>query len=321
LLKPRSICLYGTSGTTKTSQSYHLIKWILSKPENQGKHFRALYSDGGGWAPFDDSGMVKRGEIDIFDFGSLNVGVLARFRWLSQGYWPKWAKDGKAYPKQIEGSTLYFQKEDVCKTTDAEWGKIAGYLIEGIESTCEALKDHCSDQTEGVGFKESWRYEEEGETIVGLQQGHYGIIQKEFHKAHQRGFNCLPIPWLIYTSKLGKGEDKERRETVYGPQIVGNAVTSSSPGWFMDVLHLSAKETYQKEGKEIEGMVAWFTQHKDAQTEIPYLCKARCLPELYPELLKQFPYGFVPLGFKTGVENYFKTLERLNGGNENAKTP
>jgi hypothetical protein len=85
----------------------------------------------------------------------LNVGVLARFRWLSQGYWPKWAKDGKAYPKQIEGSTLYFQKEDVCKTTDAEWGKIAGYLIEGIESTCEALKDHCSDQTEGVGFKES----------------------------------------------------------------------------------------------------------------------------------------------------------------------
>lgn len=294
--------MYGVSGTTKTSQTYHLAKWILKQPGNEGKHFRIIHSDGGGWAPFEDSGMIERREVDIYNFGALSSGVLARFRFLSQGYWPRKVKDKDEY---------YLGKADACKTTPAEWERIAGYIIDGAESTCEALKNHCSDQTEGVGFKESWRYEEEGETIVGLQQGHYGIIQKEFSKAHHRGFSSLPIPWLIYTSKVGKGEDKERRETVYGPQIVGNAVTSSAPGWFMDCLHLSREKYQKKDGTETEGMVAWFTQHMDKDTGIPYLAKARCLPELYPKLLEYFPYGFVPLGFKNGIEVYFAVLDKL----------
>ena len=304
MTKPRSVVIYGVSGTTKTSQAYHLVKWILAKPENKGKYFRVIHSDGGGWAPFDDSGMVERKEVRIFDFGALRSGVLSRFRWLAEGYWPRYTKSGE----------LFFQKTDQCKTTEEQWGQCAGYLIEGIESTCEALKNHCSDQTEGIGFKESWKYEEDGETIVGLQQGHYGIVQKEFHKAHHKGFNCLPIPWLIYTSKLGKGEDKERRETVYGPQIVGNAVTSSSPGWFMDVIHMSKEKYKNSKGEDVEGMVAWFMQHNDHETEVPYLCKARVMPEIFPKLMQQFPYGFVPMGFKRGIDVYFETLERLKYG-------
>ena len=302
-MKPRSLMMYGISGSTKTSQCYHLVKWILSQPENKGKKFRMVHSDGGGWAPFIDSGMVDRGEVEIFDF-SYREHALADFRKISQGYWPRKTKDGGEY----------FQKTDECRTTPEQFGQIAGYIVEGMASCGEVLKTHCSNQTEGVGFKESWRYEEEGETIVGLQPGHFNLIQKEIYSGHMKGFNNLPVPWLIYTSLLGRGENREK-ETVYGPQVVGNATTYQVPQWFMDCLHLD-KTTWNdpKTGESKTGMVAWFMDHPDSVGTM-FLAKARCMPEIYPKLLEIFPFGFVPLGFKNGVDVYFRVLEKLRKEN------
>ena len=298
-MKPRSVMMYGESGTTKTSQCYHMVRWILSKPENQGKRFRLIASDGGGYAPFIDSGMVEKGMVEIFDY-STSVLALSDNRKLSQGYWPRLTTDGGQY----------FQKDEKCKTTSEQYSKIAGYIIEGMASYCEVLKTHCSNQPEGVGWKESIHFEEDGEHISGLAQGHYNLIQKEMYSAHMKGYNNLPVEWLIYTSLVGKGEDKQSRETVYGPQVVGNASTAQVPSWFMDCLHL-AKARYKVKDQEVEGMVAWFIRHNDEQTNVPYLCKARILPEMYPDLLATFPNGFVPLGFKKGVDVYFRALEIL----------
>ena len=301
VIKPRSVMLYGVSGSTKTSQVYHLVKYVLGLPGNEGKKFLMIHSDGGGYAPFVDSGMVERGQVEVFDF-SYREHAMSDFRKLSQGYWPRRTKDGREY----------FVKDDKCKLTDAENQMIAGYIIEGMSSSAQTLITHCSNQTEGVGFKESWKYEEEEETIIGLQQGHYGLIQKEVYSAHMKGFNNRPVPWLVYTSLLGKGEDKQKRETVYGPQVAGNATTPQVPSWFMDCLHLDrAKWHDDKSNKDKEGMVAWFTEHNDSETNVPYLCKARCMPEIFPKLLEYFPNGFVPLGFEHGIDLYFRVLEKL----------
>jgi hypothetical protein len=306
-IKPRSVMLYGVSGSTKTSQVYHMAKWILKN--NPGKKIRMIASDGGGWAPFQDSGMVERGEVEIFDF-SYREYALSDWRKLNQGYWPRETASGAEY----------FKKDNNCKVTPEEWSGIAGVIIEGLASSGEALKTHCSNQTEGVGFKESWRYEEEGETIVGLQMGHYDLIQKELYSGHMKGFNNMPVPWLIYTSLLGKGTDKKNGETVFGPQVVGNAATPQAPAWFMDCLHLD-KQTYEnKSGERVEGMVAWFERHEDSVG--PYLCKARVMPESYPKLKEYFPHGFVPLGFKRGIVDYFLVLDKLrkDGTNNNNET-
>jgi len=311
MIKPRSVMMYGISGSTKTSQCYFLVKYLLSLSENKGKKFRMIHSDGGGYAPFVDSGMIDKGMVEVFDY-SYREHALSDYRKLSQGYWPRQTQDGKEY----------FVKDSNCLTTPDEWKQIAGYIIEGMSSSAQTLITHCSNQTEGVGFKESWRYEEDDEVVIGLQQGHYGLIQKEIYSAHMKGFNNLPIQWLIYTSLLGKGEDKQKRETVYGPQVAGNATTPQVPSWFMDCLHLDKAKYADKNGTATEGVVAWFTQHVDAETGVPYLCKARCMPELYVKLLEYFPYGFVPLGFKHGVDKYFAVLEKLrkenlNGNNGN----
>jgi hypothetical protein len=84
----------------------------------------------------------------------------------------------------------------------------------------------------------------------------------------------------------------------------------------MDCLHLDKTKWHDdKSGSDKEQMVAWFVRHDDTQTGVPYLCKARVMPEMYPKLLEAFPYGFVPLGYKHGVDLYFRVLEKLRKEN------
>jgi hypothetical protein len=297
MIKPTSVMVYAPSGYTKTSQMYFMAKYIR---ETTGKIVRLIHSDPGGYAPFVDSGMIARGEIQVIDYSNRQF-ALADFRRLSMGYWPRLTTTGEEY----------FASVPECMTTPAEWGTIGGYIIDGISAVGELLKNHCSDQDEGVGFKPAWKYVEDGITITGLQEGHYGLVQKEIHSRHTKGFASLPIPWLCYTALLGKGEDKQKRETVYGPQIVGNASTPQAPSWFWHCLHLSKERYLDKTGKETEGMVAWFIGHNDPNTQVPYLCKCTILPDIYPKLLECFPYGFVPLGYDKGIDVYFKVLDVL----------
>jgi hypothetical protein len=305
MIKPRSVMMYGVSGSTKTSQCYLLAKMLLAA--NPGKKVRIIHSDGGGWCPFEDSGMIEREEVELYDF-SASRHALTHYRWLSDGYWPRKTKTGE----------IYFAKDVNCKTKPEEFENIIGYIIEGMSSTGEAIKAYCSNQKEGQGFKESWSIvTEDGDTILGLQQGHYGIVQRELYERHMLSFNCLPIRWLIYTSLLGKGEDKKAGgETVMGPQVVGNASTPSVPQWFMDCLHLNKEKYKNNKDEEVEGVVAWFQRHDDSQTGVPCLAKARVMPEAYPQLLKYFPHGFVPLSYKRGIQDYFRVLDSLRKGDK-----
>ena len=307
MIKPRSCMIYGVSGSTKTSQLYLIVKKLLK--ENPGKKFRLISSDGGGWCPFEDSGMIERGEVEVYDF-STSKRPLSDYRKLSEGFWPRLTTTG----------SYYFEKNDKCMTTPQEFDTIIGYGIEGMASTGEALKAYLSNQKEGKGFKEAWSIEtEDGDTLLGLQQGHYGIVQRELYERHMLSFNCLPIKWLIYTSLLGKGEDKKAGgETVYCPQVCGNDSTPSVPSWMMDCIHLSKEKykTYDMKNKtfgdEVEGMVAWFVRHDDNQTGTPCLAKARIMPELFPKLLEYFPMGFCPLTYTRGLCDYFTVLESLS---------
>lgn len=318
LIKPTTIMLYGDSGSTKTSQAYFLIKWLHKKT---GKRFRVIMSDGGGLAPFVDADMVGTA-IDVFDF-SASVLALADLRRLSMGYWPRWVKDGKAYPNYIEGSERYFTREDVCKTTTEEWKQIGGYLIEGMTSTGEVLKAHCANQdaSNKIGFKGSFNYEEDGFTFGGVDKGHYNIIQKEVYDRHIKGFSTLPIEWLMWTALIGKGEDRQERTTIFGPQLVGNAMTPQIPSWFQHCFHIN-RERYAnvptklnpngKQEEAVENFVLWFIKHSNGQDGIPYLAKTRLLPELVPKLMEYCPYGFMPVTYTYGLDLYFKLLEKIN---------
>ena len=38
-MNPRSVCIYGVSGSTKTSQVYHLVKWLHGTKAKPGPLF------------------------------------------------------------------------------------------------------------------------------------------------------------------------------------------------------------------------------------------------------------------------------------------
>lgn len=309
--KPRSIMIYGDSKSTKTTQAYFLAKWI-----NQltGKSVRMIGANASDSSPFEDSGMLEKGIVDFFDISNRQL-ALADLRRLADGYWPRDVA-GKE-----KGNKEYFKTDDQCKTTDKQWEKIGAYIVEGTTGIASLLLNHIRNQDEGVGFKHSFRYEEDGYTIGGLQEGHYGLVQQEMYKMIVQGFACLPIKYLIFTGLVAKGEDKRTRETVYGPKAAGQATTFEIPSWFMDCWHLdTVVEQGTEEGTVVERKVAWFTRHADKETGVPYLAGIRCLPEIYPEVVKVYPNGYVKLGFKGGLDRFYKKLEEIGKGEgESAK--
>lgn len=312
-MKPRSIIIYGDSKSTKTTQCYFLAKWIY---EQTGKQVRMIGANASDSAPFEDSGMLERGVVDFFDISNRTM-ALADIRRLSEGYFPRDVKEGE------KGNKKYFKTDDACKTSDKQWEKIGGYIVEGTTGIASLLLNHIRNQEEGVGFKHSFKYEEEGYTIGGLQEGHYGLVQQEMYKCIVQGFACLPIKYLIFTGLVAKGEDKRTRETVYGPKAAGQAQTFEIPSWFGDCWHLDTViEDKEINGQltKVERKVAWFTRHLDSETGVPYLAGIRCLPEIFPKILEAYPKGYVPLGFKGGLDRFYSKLEQINKGeSESAK--
>lgn len=305
--KPRMILMYGESGSTKTSQSYHLAKWIHTKTGLKGRMLGSNASDS---APFEDSGMLEKGIVDFFDISNRQM-ALADMRKLSEGYWPRDTKEGG------KGSKTYFAKDQACMTTQKEWDSIGFYIIEGTSGIAALLLNHIRQQEEGVGFKHSFKYEEEGYIIGGLQEGHYGLVQQEMYKLIVQGFACLPVKYIIMTGLVGKGEDKQKNETIYGPKAAGKATTAEIPSWFMDCLHLDtviediAPNEKHPNGARVERKVAWIQKHPDKDTGINYLAKIRMMPELYPEIVKAFPNGYVRLGFKKGIDLLYETIDNI----------
>jgi hypothetical protein len=284
--------IYGDSGIGKTANLQRLASYLLTKyPE---KLVRLVSSDGGGWAPFEQTGLIEAGKVKTHSL-SASEFVYAEMNHLSLGYWPR--GDGK------------WQK----------WGApTSAYLIEGLESFGDNLLSHFAHQSsERAGFKHSWGFKESLDAldanspayyVGGLDKGHFGMVQTELLRIHKRGFANLPADWVVWTSKVSRGEDSETKETVFGPALVGTAKTTKLTGDFGDCLHL---DEVMLDGKPTR--VAWFTSHQDRKTGIKYIAKSRVTIELIPYLYKKWPNGFIPLTFDAegnfhGIEQYWQFL-------------
>jgi hypothetical protein len=311
MTKPRTIMIYGNSGDSKTTQAYFLAKYIHEKTGLTGRLIGTNASDS---APFEDSGMIDKGVVDFFDISN-RVKALADMRRLSEGYWPR---DIQSKPT---GNKEYFATDDKCLTSQDQWKKLGFYIIEGAAGIANLLLNHIRQQEEGVGFKHSFKYEEDGYIIGGLQEGHYGLVQQEMYKLIVQGFACLPVKYIIMTSLIAKGVDKRVSETVYGPKSAGQATTFEIPSWFMDCFHLDSviEDDAKNPGQKVSRKVAWFEKHLDTETQIPYLCKVRMLPEIYTKLYEAFPNGYVPLGFKSGLDKMYRAIDIIVEKNKEGK--
>jgi len=180
----------------------------------------------------------------------------------------------------------------------------------------QVLLDHIRSSEETIGFKASYKYIEDNYLVQGLQEGHYGIVQQQIYKMIVQGYENLPVDYVMFTARVGKGERKRSKESCYGPQVCGSAVTPDVPSWFKDCLHLCREyQQVERDGGlvRIEQVVAWFQNHPDVSTDVEYLCKSRLTPEVFPTLLRAFPTGYIPMDTVNGIARYMNAIEKLEG--------
>lgn len=314
-MKPKTIIIYGESGDTKTTQTYFLAKWIHKTTGLKGRYIGFNASD---ISVYQESGMLDSGIIDHYDMSN-PAFALAYLRFLSEGYWPQ---DLELDNKEIKVKG-YFQKDIDCKT---HWNtngltvnrghngsEIGFYIIEGIYGMSRALLGHIANQKEKVGFKGSYKIEEEGEYFGGTDEGHYGMVQQELYKIIVQGFATLPIKYLIVTSLVGKGENKRTNETIYGPKSAGSAQTFEIPSWFQDCYHVQRVNVQNEFGKVEEKRVAWFERHTDLETNVDYLAKLRTMPEVYQHIKKHIggENGYIELGFDRGIDRVYEVMPKV----------
>ena len=210
-----------------------------------------------------------------------------------------------------------------------EWANRVGCLVvEGMASLGEAFKLHISKYGAGMGSMDrAWTYEEQGESFGGVGLSHYGAIQNTMYELvqmsralqHASGNGIVTHPNLklvVWTSLVGKGESKNT-VTKYGPLVAGTAVTTTCPQWLGDCLHLHKFTQVQvEEGTGIQSVkslpVAFFTEHPDPETGIPYLAKPRVAPASFPSLMRLYPGGYVKLETDAGLDMYLRSLEKLS---------
>lgn len=298
--KPRSILIYGDTGTYKTSNLYFATKWLLKR--YPGEKVRWVTADGGGFQPLIDAQLVEetdyptfyRGDrVEVFDVSNSPFPYADLHR-IAQGYWPIYDKSGVLSFKAVPEAKL-------------QANQVSAYICEGVTSFADVLLNHTRKVEGPVGFSKAWKYQEDGYTITGLQEGHYGIVQQELRQLIQQEFATLPTRFVFYSARINKGDDM-KGTTVYGPKGAGSAATAHIPAYVQDCLHFDRVEEVNDAGEKSWIGAAWYDTHLDENTGIPYLAKPRILPELIPSFRKLFPGGYVRLTHQEGLDKYLSVV-------------
>ena len=300
---PRNTCIYGKSGSGKTTQLILIARYILdTRPD---KTIRIIAADNTTTEMFKDEGMIKdssgifyAGErVELLEISNREK-ALADIRKLSLGYWPNNGKFGSIPECEIKPDT------------------ISAYLVEGITGFCDTWLTHLSSKKEegAAGFKHGVKLIEDDFYFGGLQEGHYNLVQREFHHVLTKGFHHLPVEFNIWTAMIGAAEEKRTGETQYGPKGAGNAQTPYIPQWFNDVFHLDEREEKQVVGDDtrmVKRKYAYFVEHLDRITSNPYLCKIALPPRFTETVYRTWNTGMIPLTLNKGLDSYLQLIDEL----------
>jgi hypothetical protein len=308
----RSGCIYGPSGSRKTTAVKHLAHYIARK---SGKSTLLLSADGGGWSPCEpeiQAGMIIPYRIDT---ATLPMPLMSAF---SKGYWPKDLT--KTDPREIN-------------MVPVEWDKIGALAVEGWTSISSVIMRYLPDQGINVGGEDRNKLGGFSQNIVMNGQavaqhfrsntrGDFGFVQNQLYGLVMN-FNSLPCEYVLYTALESKTEDDDR-STIYGPSISGKKATNLAPSWVGDLLHAqdftverAVEGVDPKTGKaRMETLLEtevrfYYVKHPDPATGIPFPAKPRVTPERIAELMKKWPGGYFIPSPEHGFDLYLEECDRL----------
>lgn len=307
----RSGCIYGDTGTFKTTAIAHLARYIAEKT---GKATLLFSADGGGWGPCQEeveAGMIRPYRCDTA------VIPLPILRKVSQGYWP----------------------EDVTETdisrvnfVPINWKEIGAIAVEGVTSIGTMLMRHVADKNLKTGeeatspFRMPIRVNGQltEETFAGNSRGHYGFVQNQIYGLITN-FGSLPVEYFLLTGHDKKAEDGDR-QTVGGVSAPGKAISALIPTWVGDCIHaqdyqvpvtvkmpkLGGKPGETEDVATVDTVCRYyFKKHPDPVSGIIYPAKPRVTHGAVALLEKEYPGGFFVPTPEHGFDDYLRTLDRL----------
>ena len=219
----RTICLYGESGSGKTTQIGSLAEHVYNET---GKTTILYTCDQGGeesiqpYIDLDIITVIKMNDADPWVF--LNRAM--------QGLTP------------VDG-----------RWTPVDWSKVGMVAFESLQSMASRMMQNLSEKAArgvNIGGDGMVRFKasDGGESvdIGGSNRAHYGLVQNRIAYEVRRGFS-LPTDYVMWTSSVTRDEDPNSNRRVVGPEVVGKALATEVPRWF--------NYTFRIEGQPAKGTV------------------------------------------------------------------
>jgi hypothetical protein len=212
-LGPRCDLVYGRSGSTKTTQVGRMAEYIYDK---YSEKTRLVTADPGGWQAIEH--LVEAGLVETYQLNTSHKFPLEQLLRLSQGWWPR--EDGKLAPPAggLQG--------------------IGAYAFEGMTTFSTLIMSNLVGRTD-IHIPDTPKdCEVKDETVRWGFSGraHFGFIQQRIYEVVSTS-NHLPVHKVLWTAHETDAKDNQQRK-IYGPHIIGEALTGQCGAWFGAMLHM-----------------------------------------------------------------------------------
>jgi hypothetical protein len=290
--------VYGRSGSGKTSWLLKLARFLFLKT---GKRTRWYLGDGGGETVTVTGWADPGGFIELWPYIIRN-NPMETTQLICEGYWP----DGDLLDAKVK----------LKAPTPEDLDRIGLWVFEGLTVMSDYMM---GDKEGGLAYRmakgetlnqdQSFRFKDGDILFGGNARTHYGFVQRKMLDLIGR---TTRLPGVKYwTAHEVKVDDTENREAIFGPDVVGQKLTTRIGGSFGNTIHLHVahvtKETTdavtKAKTKQIaEEFRAYTRTHydPDGQTQAKYYANTRMdarVREAYPTLMPEFLSPADPVNF------------------------
>ncbi len=257
-----STLVYAKTGIAKTSI---VGSWARMVKQRTGKKTMLITREPGGLDTIKH--LIDGRLIDFWDIGDRPYAA-ETLHYAVQGYLPDVANAAKLVaptPKTFE-----------------EYG---GFAFEGGTSFGEFLMEEVTELgalNQIQGAEKAPQQFSSGQTrMAGAGMAYYGIVQGRLRRA-MNASQKLPVH-ILWTCRESAADDEEMvsgYKSIYGPQLIGQALTPHAPAWFGQTIHLDAV----KDAKGVVTRKAFFKTHFYEGQKAPYIANPRLPVEVVDKM-------------------------------------
>jgi hypothetical protein len=267
-LGPKADLIYGRSGSCKTSNVGHMAEYIYNK---YGERTRLVSADPGGWQSIEH--LVEAGLVEPYQLTQSHKYPLEQLLRLAQGWWPHGAET-------LRQSSLT---------------GVGAYAFEGMSTFSTLIMSNLVGRQD-IHIPETPKesFVKDNELRWGFSgRAHYGFIQQRIYEIVSTS-NHLPVHKVLWTAHETDAKDNQQRK-IYGPSVIGEAMTSQVGAWFGAMLHLFLTPSEMEindpvnAGKKIKVVkripMMYLREHIDPDDpyRVPYAAKPRGPSNMWQE--------------------------------------